>query len=255
VSRRPSNRAARRGWGTAGAATFTPVALSGCVLWLRSDLGITLNGADVSAWADQSGTAVSLAQATASKQPLYNATDADFGGAPSVAFTSADSHTLESSATITYGPHTIFLVAGPLAASGSYYFTRKSGGTYREYCYGNDPMEYVGDRNGTGASSINNSDLSAWSTVAGVKTIEMQMDGTHAGHTVRVNGVDKREAGGATNDPGTGTGAGTLWLASEDGTGGFGQFEMSEMLIYSRVLTAGEITQVEAYLRARYGHY
>lgn len=74
----------------ASRAAFTPTALSGCVLWLRADLGITLNGSDVSAWADQSGQAHHVAQGTGSVQPLYNATDADFGGAPSVEFGSSD---------------------------------------------------------------------------------------------------------------------------------------------------------------------
>jgi hypothetical protein len=47
-------------WG-ASAAQFKPTDIGGCVLWLRSDLGITAthnppqNGDAVSAWADQSG--------------------------------------------------------------------------------------------------------------------------------------------------------------------------------------------------------
>jgi hypothetical protein len=234
-----------------GGGSFVPTSIAGCLLWLRADLGVT--GGDVSAWADQTGSGVSLVQADLAKRPLLIASDADFGGYPSISFTSANSDTLATSAPITYGPHTVFMVVSPLAASGSYYWVRKSGGTYREYCYGNDPLEYVGDRNGTGASSINNSDLSAWSTVAGVKTVVVTMDGTHAGHTVHVNGVEKREAGSATDNPGTGTGAGTLWLASEDGTGGFGEFKIAEYIVYSEALSAENRGTVTEYL-TRYGH-
>lgn len=45
-------------------------------LWLRSDLGITLNGGNVSAWADQSSNARHFTQGTAGAQPTY-----DTGGA------------------------------------------------------------------------------------------------------------------------------------------------------------------------------
>ncbi len=40
-------------------------------VWCRSDLGITLNSADVSKWADYSGNGRDFAQATASAQPLF----------------------------------------------------------------------------------------------------------------------------------------------------------------------------------------
>lgn len=46
----------------------TPVAL-----WLRGDLGITLNGANVSAWADQGPDGRDFAQGTAGDQPLFEA--------------------------------------------------------------------------------------------------------------------------------------------------------------------------------------
>lgn len=50
---------------------FTPTAISNLELWLESDRGITLNGSNVAAWADQSGKGYNLTQATTSSQPLY----------------------------------------------------------------------------------------------------------------------------------------------------------------------------------------
>jgi hypothetical protein len=44
---------------------------SGLIVWLRSDMGITLNGSDVSSWADQSGNGNDVAQAVAANQPAY----------------------------------------------------------------------------------------------------------------------------------------------------------------------------------------
>lgn len=48
-----------------------PNQFSGLQLWLRSDLGITLNGSTVSKWADQSGNGNDAIQNTALNQPAY----------------------------------------------------------------------------------------------------------------------------------------------------------------------------------------
>lgn len=77
-----------------------PPALPGLVLWFRADRGITLNGADVSGWADQSQTANNASQITAIDQPRYIASDTD--GLPSVEF----DHTNTES--MTYAHNTVY---------------------------------------------------------------------------------------------------------------------------------------------------
>jgi len=46
--------------------------------WYKFQTGITLNGSDVSAWADSSTNSFDMVQATASKQPAYNSGNIDF---------------------------------------------------------------------------------------------------------------------------------------------------------------------------------
>ena len=78
-------RRARR----APSSAFAPTDIAGIDLWLRADLGITLNGGDVSAWADQSGTGdanKNAAQAVGASQPLYVASDAGYNGQPTIQF-------------------------------------------------------------------------------------------------------------------------------------------------------------------------
>lgn len=85
-SRRASSvgRLNRRGIGSA--SSWRPTQLSGCVLWLRADMGITKDGSDrVSAWADQSGNGNHFTQGTGARQPKWLATGGKSGG-PAVQF-------------------------------------------------------------------------------------------------------------------------------------------------------------------------
>ena len=68
--------------------TFTPENLTGMTIYLKADAGITLNGSNVSAWADQSGNNYIAQQSTSSKQPLINLNAAN--GKPSVKFDGVD---------------------------------------------------------------------------------------------------------------------------------------------------------------------
>ena len=51
---------------------------TGLEAWYKYQTGITLNGSDVSAWADSSENSFDMVQATASEQPAYNSGALDF---------------------------------------------------------------------------------------------------------------------------------------------------------------------------------
>lgn len=57
---------------------WSPSQLANLALWLRGDMGITLNGTQVSAWADQSGNGRHFAQASGSLQPTFVSSESDF---------------------------------------------------------------------------------------------------------------------------------------------------------------------------------
>ncbi len=67
---------------------WSPADESNLEAWYKYQTGITLNGSDVSAWADSSSNSFNMVQATASEQPAYNS------GA--IQFTAADTHNLGS---------------------------------------------------------------------------------------------------------------------------------------------------------------
>jgi hypothetical protein len=80
------------------------------VLWLRSDLGITLNGTTVSSWTDQSASKNNATQVTAGKQPTYSASDVGYGGKPSLTFASASSQGFILSNLFPKQPFTVYIV-------------------------------------------------------------------------------------------------------------------------------------------------
>ena len=76
------------------APEWLPSDESTLVAWYKNGAGITLNGSDVSAWADSSSNSHDMVQATASEQPAYNASTG------ALTFDSTDSQSLASSSEI-----------------------------------------------------------------------------------------------------------------------------------------------------------
>jgi hypothetical protein len=66
---------------TIGGGSWNPRDISSVALWLRADMGITLNGANVSTWANQTsyGSGRNYTQSDPSLQPYYDATGGPLG--------------------------------------------------------------------------------------------------------------------------------------------------------------------------------
>lgn len=93
------------------APIWTPAKLPNLALWLRADLGITLNGSKVSAWADQSGNANNFSQANGANQPTFTASDATLGNKPSVSNATKDANITMSNSTLSLAqPWTLWSV-------------------------------------------------------------------------------------------------------------------------------------------------
>ena len=68
-------------------AISVPTDLPNLALWHRADLGVSLSSGNVSDWLNHAGTAgtsLDLHQATSGLRPQFNASDAGFGGRPTV---------------------------------------------------------------------------------------------------------------------------------------------------------------------------
>lgn len=94
---------------------FSPTNISGLQLWLRADLGVTLNGSQVSQWNDQSNigdTNRNVFQTTSGQQPTLNAVDAYYNNQSTLSFASASNQVLQSGAwsPAISEPYTIFII-------------------------------------------------------------------------------------------------------------------------------------------------
>ena len=93
------------------AGGWKPSDETGLKSWYKFNTGITLNGSDVSAWADSSENSFDMVQTSPSKQPAYNSGD--------IAFNSADIQSLQSVSDIELsGAFTIGIKLNVLATGG-----------------------------------------------------------------------------------------------------------------------------------------
>ena len=108
----------RRGWSPDDEASL--------VAWYKNGSGITLNGSDVSAWADSSSNSYDMVQATATEQPAYS------GG--TLTFVSADDNSLQSSSQISLtGDFTLGLRLNTSTTNGAFIGDNTSANEYFKY--------------------------------------------------------------------------------------------------------------------------
>ena len=67
---------------------------SGLIAWYKNKTGISLNGSDISRWADSSSNSFDMLQATASEQPAYDSSTGE------LRFVAADTQSLQSASDI-----------------------------------------------------------------------------------------------------------------------------------------------------------
>ncbi len=107
-----------------------PARVGGLTAWLRADRGITLNGSDVSGWADQSGNGNDASQGTALNQPAYNTSWSN--GRPALTFDGTN-HFMEvntlAAMFVNRAPFTLFCVAQATDTAGFYNYVGSGSST------------------------------------------------------------------------------------------------------------------------------
>jgi hypothetical protein len=222
---------------------FGPTQLSGCTIWLRADMGITLVSGSVDTWADQSGNG-------------YNATAP--GTRPGF---SANAVNNLPAITGNGTNQLMTTVPFPVAASMTWAAVINPTGVQNGYVriieQAYDQSYYLGvDVNGNKYKLIVNNNVAPFGlanggTVASGPVIVSASYASPRGD-VYVNGTSV----GHDNFTAPTTGGPNLALYIMDAYNGFTEFwngAVAEIVVYNRQLSSSEFTRLHRYLGGRYG--
>lgn len=245
----------RRGIG-GGVLPFLPTQLSGCVLWLRADLGITKDGSDfTSAWVDQSGNGYN-ATAAGTARPIYGTSAAynnqavlDFDGAANHIDGAAGSGVAVMPAAGTWFVVFDYDVISTNAADAALYnndcvFSEGASATaglaLRSATPHVKPWKFDGSVRTVGQDlSATTPTICSWTSSGTAGTLYHYQDGGNV-QSVTI--------------PGTVTAAaGVYRVGCNYSAAQFFDGRVAEIIAYTRVLSAGEHSSVVAYLGTRYG--
>ena len=214
--------------------------------WYRADLGITLNGSTISAWADQSGNGRTASQATAANQPTY-VSNGSVGSLPCARF--AGSHSLTTAASFIiqqfdmWVPQQFTGTAGAAAQHGN-------NGINGHYLYGSTGATTAVQR----SSVATNRNLTTnWATDGVTRAVRQSFRGTNASNVVYFSGVAQSMVEQNNADPGTGDSASNALTIGSLVANTFGVTgDIPEVILVNN--PSGTITaKVDAYISARYG--
>jgi hypothetical protein len=232
----------RAGGGGAAAAVWTPAEITGLDLMLEADAGITLNGSNVSAWADQSGAGNHFAEAAL--QPAYQAAGGP-GGTRAALYFSGASH---ASATRLIGPAfsgaaaEIFIVGkkdSQLDGKGG--LIRIGSAPEGEVFPWSDGNHYAGFATNVRKTAGAPGTVTGWFLADWISTATEW--------TSRLDRVQKYTTGGNT----VGWHTSSALAADPLGGNSFWSGHISAVYKFSRKLTTDERTLVEAYILTKWG--
>ncbi len=233
---------------------FTPASLPGLILWLRADLGITLAGSKVSAWADQSGNGNDFTQAVDARRPTFTASDANFNNQAVV--TGSATTFLASAAPMGGGLAQTTVLAVFRDASAAIGLLLEAGPTFPTA--GGLMVDLTGGANCDvytyGATGFGGRRAAAVTNTKYHKAFVFD----HANAATVPPVVYSQGAVEATSNIGAtatnGNSAALTWnVMGRSGGGASFEGAAAEFIAYNRALTAAEALQLYAYTSARYG--
>jgi hypothetical protein len=226
---------------------FVPTDLTGCAGWFRSDIGVAKGSTNtVSTWADQSGLGHDLA---ATGNPTWVANT--INGQPAISFSQSGGAQFLASAAFAVGTYTLLMVTTGQSGNG-YFFTRSTSGVNVDTLYGtttNTTEVHRGPPTSAWDASLN------WGQFASPSLVVQTFDGTHAGHTVTLNGTSIATNSISGSNPGTAATTDKLVIAARDDGFLGGTFKTAEVVLYDHALVPNDLFIVQEYLRRRYALY
>jgi hypothetical protein len=234
-------------WGAPGG--WEPSRLTGLAFWAAADRETGYQNNDpVGTWHDRSGNGRDATAAGAAR-PTYKTNVV--GGRPGLLYAQSAGSRLDTPA-VGIATFTIALVVKLTTDAGILIEQSPGHPNSGFYLFGDVGDTLHVEKSGT-ISDKEYTSTWAYGTNA-LKLVTWEFDGTHAGHTLRVDrAAVSLTNGGATNDPGTGTATDALHIGGRLGgslscTGYF-----FEAVVCTPQLSAADRTLLEQYLHDRWG--
>ncbi len=227
--------AARAGW--------TPASLTTLRGWYRADMGLTLVGSDVDAWADQSGNGNHLPAGGAGNRPLYVATGFNGGAQPYV----------QGDGVAEYFLRTVFSMGAAVGAFTVAYVCKALSGTNGRalWQYGTSVPPYVITTGGTALPNIlgiNNVPSTGTSVLTTARLSTYWWDGA----TQKIYAGATQEDSDANANAGPADGGRFSVIAGTTGSVPI-NMQVAEAIVMRAALTPAELAALAAYATARYG--
>jgi hypothetical protein len=237
-----------------GGASFSPTNLSGLSLWLKADAGVTLSGADVTAWADQSGNGKNAVGAGTLPTLQSNA----INGLPAIRFNNGyDIGRFVISSSFNLKNSSAFVVVKQLNIDNSYprFLSFPS---LNNLDYNADDGLCILFNNGVPQLQLtsNNNNAFIENEVANnvFALVSYKIDNS-GNMSLFYNGGS--EATSQNSNMASQNGLGEIYIGqSQSNIGSEGLYgDIAEIVMYNRAVTTIERQQVEAYLNTKYAIY
>lgn len=249
--------------GATATSNITVTGMSGMSLWLRPDLGVTLNSGNVATWADQSGNGNNASALTVGEQPPFTSSNPSLGNLPTIRLGNSKGMVIAGASDLhpTAGITVLAVTAGVAPNYGQsftgFIMCQQAGAWSDGWGFGNLPSGTAGQ---VGFYSVAyTADYSyfshldtTWRQYIGTynsTAAHLYQNGSNTGATetasggaIVYNANNQVALGGYTTAGGTGT---LTYTANP--------FDCAEFIILDHAASSTELTRLHNYSLARYG--
>jgi hypothetical protein len=225
---------------SSGGPAFSPTDISGLKLWLKADTLVLNDNDPVGTWADQSGNANNVTQATAANKPLYKT--AIINGKPVVRFDGINDSLANATPSLTIAS-SVFVVGALGVAAGSQTayapFAITGAGTGSRLCCrltGTNWGTYVGSDLSSGEDLVNGAFNILVITTSSTPVTFLYRNGTQKATT------GSQSVGSGNNTEIGSEVANSRWINGD----------ITEVVMYDTILSGTNRDSVTNYLNGRY---
>jgi hypothetical protein len=228
--------------GAAGRSSFwQPTQLTGCSLWLRADLGVSLSAGSVTAWADQSGVD-NTKNLSATGSPTLVNSDAKYAGNPTITLSGTGQYfTSGIWAASVSQPMTWVLVGHRSGGAASQYFMDGNSAGFGLSVFGDNTNAITASAGVNLTSGTGN----PWTSPSA-----LMVEDNGVASTLSLNGVQLVSGNaGAVGFNSMTLGAHSIFF----GGGNLWAGTIAEVIMFNKLLATNEKSQLRRYLNGRYG--